>query len=179
VHLPFWLRFLLLLVARVRLVLLVSLAARLTLAHWWAGNFILAPANRRVRDTIIDDVTDYLDTLGLDSLHYLSKLAAPRRGESALTGPDELARRALAPLQLAWRASRGEATGGDTMQDPPPETVRALVEQVTRFSSGASLSNGASSASSLAQRGAPMVQQLALTTLDRPEVFPRPLCASR
>jgi hypothetical protein len=160
-------------------VLLVSLAARLTLAHWWAGNFILAPANRRVRDTIIDDVTDYLDTLGLDSLHYLSKLAAPRRGESALTGPDELARRALAPLQLAWRASRGEATGGDTMQDPPPETVRALVEQVTRFSSGASLSNGASSASSLAQRGAPMVQQLALTTLDRPEVFPRPLCASR
>jgi hypothetical protein len=165
-----------------------SLAAGLTLADWWAGDFVLAPANRRVRDTIIDDVTDFLDSLGLDSLHYLSKLAAPRRGESGLTGPDELARRALAPLQMAWRASRGEATGGDTLQDPPPETVRALVEQLTRISSGGSqvssggsLSNvaSASASASWAQRGAPMVQQLALATLDRPEVFPRPLCVSR
>ena len=136
-----------------------------------AGDFVLAPANRRVRDTIIDDATDWLDTLGLDSLHYLRQLAASPASQSISSAPDQLARRALAPLQLVSSTLRGEANVWDNDQDPPPETVRALVEQVARLSNSRSPNSG-----SLAQRGVPLVQELALTTLDRPEVLrvPRP-----
>lgn len=129
------------------------------------GDFVLAPANRRVRDTIIDDATDWLDTLGLDSLHYLRQLAASPASQSISSAPDQLARRALAPLQLVSSTLRGEANVWDNDQDPPPETVRALVEQVARLSNSRSPNSG-----SLAQRGVPLVQELALTTLDRPEV---------
>ena len=123
---------------------------------------------------MIDDVTDWLDTLGLDALRYLSTLAAPPASQSTGSGPDQLARRALAPLQLASSALRGEANLWDNEQDPPPETVRALVEQVARLSRSQSPNGGA-----LAQRGVPLVQELALTTLDRPEVGSRLSLASR
>ncbi len=147
---------------------LASFAVALRVLRARAGDFVLAPANRRVRDTVIDDVTDWLDTLGLDSLRYLSTLAAPPASQSTGSVPDQLARRALAPLQLASSALRGEDILWDSQQDPPPATVRALVEQVARISNSRSPNGRA-----LAQRGLPLVQELALTTLDRPEVGPR------
>ena len=60
------------------------------------GDFILAERNREIRDNIIDDVTDVLDTIGLESAGYLSSIVAADPASSVRNPVD----RALAPLQV-------------------------------------------------------------------------------
>lgn len=127
------------------------------------GDFILAERNREVRDNIIDDVTDVLDTVGLESAAYLSAIVA--------AGPDGSARnpvdRALAPLQLAAAALDPAASNTSDAALPAPQSVRDLVRRVSLLAESPSVSSlGLSSP----QGAMPMLQSLALTTLDRPEI---------
>jgi len=130
------------------------------------GDFILAERNREVRDNIIDDVTDVLDTVGLESAGYLSAIVAAGSDGSARNPFD----RALAPLQLAAAALDPAVSNTSAAVPPAPQSVRDLVRRVSLLAESPSVSSlGLSSP----QGAMPMLQSLALTVLDRPEVTER------
>ena len=122
-----------------------------------------------MRDNIIDDLTDVLDNLGLETASYLSAVAADTARNVATQNP---ATRLLLPRGAG--AAGGEVEGpqsvsqGQSTAPPlPPEAVRELVRRVSLLSTSPSISNlGLSSP----QRAWPMLQELVLTTYDRPEV---------
>jgi len=122
------------------------------------GDYIMAPRNRDVRDNIIDDVTDLLDTVGIESASYLAAIVTA--GGPSGTGGGAVMR-ALAPVQLAAAALQGDMPNeDDPLVQGAPESMRNIVQRVAFLRQNPSTTSAAM----------PMLQDLALTTLDRPEV---------
>mmetsp|Transcript_59154 Transcript_59154/g.95617 ORF Transcript_59154/g.95617 Transcript_59154/m.95617 type:complete len:794 (-) Transcript_59154:664-3045(-) len=123
------------------------------------GDYIMSPHNRDVRDNIIDDLTDLLDTLGIESAAYLAAIIAA--GPLDNSGGGGAVQRALAPVQLTAAALQGDAPNEeDPLVREQPQSVRNILQRLAMLRQNPSTTSSAM----------PMLQDLALTTLDRPEV---------
>lgn len=109
-----------------------------------------------MRDHIIDDLTDVLDELGVETASYLSAVVAE-------AGPA-----ALLP------AGGGGVGGGDgRIARTPPKAIRDLVRRVdvlTQSPSVANLVGGVPGGAMAPQRAWPLLQELLLAASARPDV---------